>query len=125
MALGCSAEEYGRPLGRGLFNQGGTVTVGELGVMSQKDYTPDTPPATQTVTPPASGDVTWTNPPGTWYANVFGCSAAGTVPQLLGRAFQPAFDPRYTLEPAPKLYPQYIIQPVNRAGVASMKVTCR
>jgi len=101
------------------------VTVGELGVMSPQDYTPNTPPPTQSVAAPASGDVTWTNPPGTWYANVFGCNAPGLAPQLLGRAFQPAFDPHYTIEPTPKLYPKYTIQPVTRAGIASQQVICR
>jgi Glycosyl hydrolase family 85 len=101
------------------------VTVGELAVMSPQDYTPNTPPPTQSVAAPASGDVTWTNPPGIWYANVFGCNAPGLAPQLLGRAFQPAFDPRYTIEPTPRLYPKYTIQPVTRAGIASQQVICR
>ena len=109
----------------GLQSPGGSMTVGELGVMSAQDYTPNSPPPTQSVPAPASGDVTWTNPPGIWYANVFGCNAPGGAPQFLGRAFQPAFDPRYTVEPTLKLYPKYTIQPVNRAGVASMQVTCR
>lgn len=109
----------------GLQNPGGAVTVGELGVMSLQDYKPDSPPPTQSVAAPASGDVTWTNPPATWYANVFGCNAPGLAPVFLGRAFQPAFDPRFTIEPAPKLYPKYTIQPVNRAGIASMQVICR
>ncbi len=103
----------------------GPVTVGELGVMSLGDYTPNTPPPTQSVAAPASGDVTWTNPPATWYANVFGCNAPGLAPQFLGRAFQPAFDPRYTVEPTPRRYPRYTIQPVSRAGIASMQVSCR
>lgn len=103
----------------------GTVTVGELGVMSLQDYTPNSPPPTQSVAAPASGDVMWTNPPETWYANVFGCNAGGLQPQFLGRAFQPAFDPRYTIEPTSKLYPKYTIQPVTKAGIASMQVICR
>lgn len=109
----------------GLQNPGGPVAVGELGVMSTQDFTPNTPPPTQSVSAPASGDVTWTNPPGTWYANIFGCNAAGLAPQFLGRAFQPAFDRRYTIEPTPKLYPKYTIQPVTRGGIASMQVICR
>jgi hypothetical protein len=109
----------------GLHNQTGAVMVGELAVMDQSDYQPNTPPPTQSIPRPASGDVTWSNPANTWYANVYGCNAAGLAPQLVGRTFQPAFDPRYTIEPTPKLYPKYTIQPVNRAGIASTAVTCR
>jgi hypothetical protein len=108
----------------GVRASGEATRLGELGVMDASDYRPDAPPPTQSLAAPQAGDLTWTNPAGTWYANVYGCTAPGAQPQLLGRAFQPAFDPKYTIEPSPATYAKYVVQPVTTGGIATTSFTC-
>lgn len=99
--------------------------VGELGVMDASDYRPDSPPPIQSLPAPAAGELTWANPAGTWYSNVYGCSGLEDAqPQLLGRAFQPAFDPKYTILRSPTSFPKYIVQPVTTAGIATTSFGC-
>ncbi len=101
------------------------TTVGELAIMDASDYQPDSPPPTQSLPAPTSGDLTWTNPAGIWYSNVYGCTAPGASPQLLGRTFQPAFDPKFTIQPNPSAFPRYTVQPVSLAGIGAATVACR
>ncbi|HET9766172.1 MAG TPA: hypothetical protein VFS60_04965 [Thermoanaerobaculia bacterium] len=99
--------------------------VGELGVMDAGDYRPDSPPPVQSLPAPTAGELTWTNPAGTWYSNVYGCSGAQDAePQLLGRTFQPAFDPKYTILRSATSFPKYIVQPVTTAGIATTSFGC-